>query len=297
MNSDGKMHPTSGNSILIGALAACSSARWRRSMRSCSDWTCSTLEIETPSCSAWMIAPMKLVSGDDLGPGDDVAQRVSTRLPDTDLGECPPELIGQRSLELLDDLREGSVEAETGSDGDRQKVEGVRDHQQDGLLARLDLAPEPELRRGVAEQRTDHRHEDAADDEREADESDDPEQDEEHDRADDRADGLDAEPVGDAQVARVAGQCQAFLRLLAERSAGDAGDAPRQAHGERAQGPFHERLLELELLEVLGLHRPELGQPGLDGIDRRAARQPDDDEEDGAGGEGRDDDRKDRHRL
>ena len=34
MNSDGKMHPTSGNSILIGALAACSSARWRRSMRS-----------------------------------------------------------------------------------------------------------------------------------------------------------------------------------------------------------------------------------------------------------------------
>ena len=61
MNSDGKMHPTSGNSILIGALAAISSARWRRSMRSCSLWTWSTLLIETPSCSAWMIAPMKLV--------------------------------------------------------------------------------------------------------------------------------------------------------------------------------------------------------------------------------------------
>ena len=39
MNSEGKMHPTSGNSILIGAWAACSSARWRRSMRSCSDCT------------------------------------------------------------------------------------------------------------------------------------------------------------------------------------------------------------------------------------------------------------------
>ena len=63
MNSDGKMHPTSGNSILIGAFAACSSARWRRSMRSCSDWTWSTFETETPSCSAWMIAPMKFVSG------------------------------------------------------------------------------------------------------------------------------------------------------------------------------------------------------------------------------------------
>ena len=63
MNSDGTMQPTKGNSILIGAFAACSSARWRRSMRSCSDWTCSTFEIETPSCSAWMIAPMKFVSG------------------------------------------------------------------------------------------------------------------------------------------------------------------------------------------------------------------------------------------
>ena len=79
MNSDGKMQPTSGNSILIGALAAISSARWRRSMRSCSDWTWSTLEIDTPSCSAWMIAPMKLVSGRDLGARDDVAQRVAAR--------------------------------------------------------------------------------------------------------------------------------------------------------------------------------------------------------------------------
>ena len=77
MNSDGKMQPTSGNSILIGALAACSSARWRRSMRSCSDWTWSTLQIETPSCSAWMIAPMKLVSGGTSVRGDDVAQRVA----------------------------------------------------------------------------------------------------------------------------------------------------------------------------------------------------------------------------
>ncbi len=63
MNRAGKMHPTSGKSILIGAFAAISSARWRRSMRSCSDWTWSTLEIETPSCSAWMMAPTKLVRG------------------------------------------------------------------------------------------------------------------------------------------------------------------------------------------------------------------------------------------
>ncbi len=72
---------------------------------------------------------------------------------------------------------------------------------------------------------------------------------------------------------------------------------PDRRMRERAQGPLDERLLELELLEVLGLHRPELGQPGLDRVDRRAAGQPDDDEEDGAGGEGRDDDGEDRHRL
>ena len=37
---------------------------------------------------------------------------------------------------------------------------------------------------------------------------------------------------------------------------------------------------------------PELGQAGLDRVDRRAAGEPEDDQQDGAGGEGRDDDRK-----
>ena len=57
--------------------------------------------------------------------------------------------------------------------------------------------------------------------------------------------------------------------------------------GQRAQRPLDERLLELELLEVLGLHRPELGQPGLDRVDRRAAGQPDEDQQDRAGRDGR----------
>ena len=134
-NSDGKMQPTSGNSILIGALAAISSARWRRSMRSCSDWTWSTLLIETPSCSAWMIAPMKLVSGDDLGPRDDVAQRVAACLAHPDLGERAPELVGERADHLLDHLAERGVEAEPGPDADRQEVERIRDLEEDRLLA------------------------------------------------------------------------------------------------------------------------------------------------------------------
>ena len=139
-NSDGKMQPTSGKSILIGAFAACSSARWRRSIRSCSDWTWSTFEIETPSCSAWMIAPMKFVSGCDLGARDDVAQRLAPRLADADLGEGAPELVDERALHLLDDLAQRGVEAEAGADGDREQVEGVRDLEQDRLLAPADPA-------------------------------------------------------------------------------------------------------------------------------------------------------------
>ena len=107
------------------------------------------------------------------------------------------------------------------------------------------------------------------------------------DRADDRADRLDAEPVGDPQVARVAGQREALLGGVAERRAGHPRHAAGEAGRQRAQGALDERLLELELLEVLGLHRAELGQPGLDRIDRRAAGQAEDDEQDGGGRDGR----------
>ena len=59
----GKMHPTIGKSILTGALAAASSARCRRSIRSWFDWIWRTLAIGTPSCSACTMAPMKFVTG------------------------------------------------------------------------------------------------------------------------------------------------------------------------------------------------------------------------------------------
>ena len=63
MKMVGKMQPTIGNSIFTGALAAASSARCRRSMRSWFDWIWRTLAIGTPSCSAWTMAPMKLLTG------------------------------------------------------------------------------------------------------------------------------------------------------------------------------------------------------------------------------------------
>ena len=50
------MNTASGNSILIGAFSAFSSASWRRSMRSCSAWARSTGPICMPERSAWFIA-------------------------------------------------------------------------------------------------------------------------------------------------------------------------------------------------------------------------------------------------
>ena len=131
MNSDGKMHPTSGNSILIGAFAACSSARWRRSMRSCSDWTWSTFEIETPSCSAWMIAPMKFVSGGTSVRGTMSRSASRRALPTRTSASARRNSSVSGPVQLLDDLAERGVEAEAGPDGDRQQVERVRDLQQD----------------------------------------------------------------------------------------------------------------------------------------------------------------------
>ena len=78
---------------------------------------------------------------------------------------------------------------------------------------------------------------------------------------------------------------EALLGPFGEGLAGDPRDRAGQARRERAEGPLEERLLELELLEVLGLHRPELGQAGLDRVDRRAAGEAQEDEQDRQGGD------------
>ena len=70
--------------------------------------------------------------------------------------------------------------------------------------------------------------------------------------------------------------------------AGDPRHRAGQPAHERAEGAVEERLLELELLEVLGLHGAELGQAGLDRVNRRVAGEPDDDQQDGAGRDGGD---------
>src|SRR5436309_14585321 len=87
--------------------------------------------------------------GLDLGPRDDVAQRLAPDLADPHFGEGAAELVDQGALHLLDDLAQRGVEAEAGADRDREQVEGVWDLEQDALLASLDSAPEPELRADV----------------------------------------------------------------------------------------------------------------------------------------------------
>ena len=100
-------------------------------------------------------------------------------------------------------------------------------------------------------------------------------------------DELEAEEVDRAQVARVAGHRQPLLGstdlLRAGEALGDAG----QARGQRAQGAFEERLLELDLLERPGLHRAELRQPGLDRIHRPRAGDGVEDEQHADAGDGR----------
>src|SRR6266550_8285608 len=203
----------------------------------------------------------------DLGTGDDVTQRVAASLADPDLGERPAELLGQRTVELLDDLAEGGVEAEAGPHGDRQQVERIRDLEQDRVLALAHPATEPELRDRVAERDTDAAHQEVEGD-RQLHQADDHEQEEEDQAADDRPDSLDAEPVGDPEVAGISGESEPLLSLLLERAAGDPRNPTRHGGREGAKGSLDERLLKLELLEILGLHRSELRESGLDRIDR-----------------------------
>ncbi len=220
MNSDGKMHPDEREQHLdrrlgrhlLGALAALDAELLGLDLEHLGDRDAELLGLDDRAD--------EVGQRHDFRARDDVTQRIAPRLADPDLRQRPSELVRQRALELLDDLAQRGVEAESGPDRDGQQVQGVRDHQQDGLLARLGLAAEPELGRDVAEDRPDDRHQ-GADDEREAEQADDGEEEEEQDPADDRADGLDAEPVRDTKVVRVAGQGEPFLGLLAQRHAGD----------------------------------------------------------------------------
>src|SRR4029079_7178982 len=174
----------------------------------------------------------------DLGARDDVPQRLASRLADPHLGKRSPELVDEWALQLLDDLAQRGVKAEAGADRDRQQVEGVRDPDQDRLLPGLHAAAEPELRPDVADARADEGEQQALDDLA----AEDAEKDEQDAEADAGADGLDAQPVADLHVARVAGHREALLGALAERARGDTRDGAGQARGKRLDRAIEEWL-------------------------------------------------------
>src|ERR1035437_7344598 len=92
-------------------------------------------------------------------------------------------------------------ETQTGSHGDGKQVERVRDHFEDDLFSSFDLASEPELRKQEADTKAEHAQEDACHQAgyQEPEEK-------KHDRArGDANQNLHAHPIGDPQVARIAG--------------------------------------------------------------------------------------------
>ena len=83
---------------------------------------------------------------------------------------------------------------------------------------------------------------------------------------------------------------QALLGPVAERARGDPRHRAGQARGERLDRAVEERLLELQLLEVLRRHLAELREPRLERVRLARAGDAERDQEDGHGRGGGDED-------
>jgi len=119
MNSDGKMHPTSGNSILnrrlrrllLSPLAALDAQLLGLDLEDLADRT-------TPSCSALDDRPDEVREGRNLGPGHDVPERVAAvPLPTRISASARRNFLGEGSLSFSTTLPSGAVEPEACADG------------------------------------------------------------------------------------------------------------------------------------------------------------------------------------
>ena len=125
-NIAGKMNSTVGKIILIGAFIAFSSAAaWRRRRESAA-WTRRMRPSEMPSCSAWTTARTKASSSGASTRVGHVLEGGLAGLADPDLGQQQRELLDERAVHVLGQLRDRAVEAQTGLDADREHVECVR---------------------------------------------------------------------------------------------------------------------------------------------------------------------------
>src|SRR5512132_3620070 len=119
-NIAGKMKSTVGNSILIGAFIARSSAAACRRSRASVAWTRRIRPSVVPSWSAWMIAR---VNAESSGASTRSDMRLRAALADSHLGQRQAELLRQRALHVLVELGQRRVEAEARLDADREQVQ------------------------------------------------------------------------------------------------------------------------------------------------------------------------------
>ena len=136
----GKMQNTSGNTIFTPVLAAASSARWRRLVRSVSEWTRSDRATLVPNLSVWI----SMAASDD---------RSSTPVRSARLRSASARALPARSSRLISRSSSDSsgcanasssptrwmrlVEAQAGLDAHHQQVERVGQRQADAVLAAL----------------------------------------------------------------------------------------------------------------------------------------------------------------
>ena len=143
-NMAGKMKSTSGKTSLIVVLAAASSARWRRLVRSVSACTRSACAIEVPKRSVWIsMATSDLMSCRPVarpGCGAPLPAAVPARISRF----TSAELLAQDRADPVDlfrDPHQRLVEPESRLDADHQQIERVRQRPLHLLLPALDPAP------------------------------------------------------------------------------------------------------------------------------------------------------------
>ena len=125
MKIAGKMKMPVGNTILTGAFVACSSAARRRRCRDSEACVRNTWPSGVPSCSDWISEFVTDVSSGNVDPVGHPAQRLRTTVAHGKLAENELELLDKRAVLVLAELRERTVETESGLDADREDVERI----------------------------------------------------------------------------------------------------------------------------------------------------------------------------
>ena len=137
---DGKMQSTSGNTIFTPVFAAASSARWRRFVRSVSEYTRSDCATLVPNLSVWIsIVTSELRSSTPVRSARlrSASERALPARSSRLISFSSSAEIGIRESELGADAGHGLIEAEAGFDADDEQVERVGERQADAVRAAL----------------------------------------------------------------------------------------------------------------------------------------------------------------